>query len=140
VPQSHREEIPDLTAVAEYKRLLQQLLNTRPSGTRQRLAESLGKNRSFISQITNPNYSVPIPAGHVQRIFEVCHFSGADRKRFLEAYKRAHPRRVPLTTVDTRWREIQLRVPDLHDAEKNRRLEDLLSETAQRVARLIDGT
>jgi hypothetical protein len=132
--------MPDLTAVAEYKRLLQQLLDSRPSGTRQRLAESLGKNRSFISQIANPNYSVPIPAGHVQRIFEVCHFSSAERKRFLEAYKRAHPRRVPSATADTRWREIHLRVPDLHDPEKNRRLEDLLSETAQRIARMLDGS
>ena len=31
------------------------------------VAEGLGKNRSFISQIANPNYSVPIPAGHIER-------------------------------------------------------------------------
>jgi len=29
--------------------------------TRQRLAEGWAKNRSFISQITNAKYSVPIP-------------------------------------------------------------------------------
>jgi hypothetical protein len=130
--------IADPAALAQYKRVLQQVLDSRPSGTRQRLAELLGKNRSFISQISNPNYSVPIPARHVDRIFEVCHFSAAERNQFLEAYVRAHPRRNKPGAPDTRWREITLRVPDLHDAEKNKRLEDLLNETALRVARLIE--
>ena len=58
-------------AVFEYKRVLQQVLENRPSGTRQSLAEALGKHRSFISQITNPNYSVPIPARHIESIFEI---------------------------------------------------------------------
>jgi len=130
--------IADTAALAQYKRVLQQVLDGRPSGTRQRLAEVLGKNRSFISQISNANYSVPIPARHVDRIFEVCHFSAAERAQFLEAYGRAHPRRIKPGAGETRWREIVLRVPDLHDAEKNKRLEDLLNETASRVARMIE--
>lgn len=130
--------IVDTAALAQYKRLLQQILDGRPSGTRQRLAEALGKNRSFISQISNSNYSVPIPARHLDRIFEVCHFSAAERAQFLDAYGRAHPRRIKPGATDARWREIVLRVPDLHDAEKNKRLEDLLNETAARVARMIE--
>jgi hypothetical protein len=130
--------IADTAALAQYKSVLQQVLDARPSGTRQRLAEALGKNRSFISQMSNPNYSVPIPARHVERIFDVCHFSAAERAHFLDAYGRAHPRRIKPGGADTRWREIILRVPDLHDVEKNKRLEDLLNETAQRVARLIE--
>ena len=47
--------VADSSAVADYKRILQQVLENRPAGTRLRLAEALGKNRSFISQITNPN-------------------------------------------------------------------------------------
>ena len=35
-----------------------------PSGTRQRLAAALGKNRSFVTQITSPAYATPIPARH----------------------------------------------------------------------------
>src|SRR4029079_8563721 len=35
-------------AVALYKRLLADVIDGRPSGTRQRLAAALGKNRSFI--------------------------------------------------------------------------------------------
>lgn len=125
------------SAVAEYKRVLQQVLDTRPSGTRRRLAEALGKNRSFISQITNPNYSVPIPARHLDRVFEVCHFSSADKARFLEAYHRAHPRRAPGAAPTARWREIVVRVPELHDRNKNKVMEDFLSETSQRLARLL---
>src|SRR6185295_14451458 len=81
-------------AVARYKEILQRVMETRPSGTRQRLAGALGKNRSFISQITNPAYATPIPARHLETIFEICHFSPDDRAAFTEVYSRAHPRRM----------------------------------------------
>ncbi len=41
-------------AVAAYKRMLAAIIERRPSGTRQRLATALAKNRSFVSQITRP--------------------------------------------------------------------------------------
>ena len=112
--------VADPSAVAEYKRILQQVLENRPAGTRLRLAESLGKNRSFISQITNPNYSVPIPAAHIERIFEICHFLAGEKAQFMEVYRRAHPHRAPGNSGEARWREIVLRVPDLRDREKNK--------------------
>ncbi|HMN86419.1 MAG TPA: hypothetical protein PKA74_10575, partial [Bauldia sp.] len=56
-------------AVARYKTIFRHVLDTRPSGTRQRLAGALGKNRSFVSQIANPAYSTPIPARHIETIF-----------------------------------------------------------------------
>ncbi len=37
--------------IAAYKAILRDVLDRRPSGMRQRLAEALGKNRSFITQI-----------------------------------------------------------------------------------------
>ena len=49
-----RAAVPASAAVAAYKRILADVLDRRPSGTRQRLAAALGKNRSFVSQITNP--------------------------------------------------------------------------------------
>ncbi len=128
----------DLPAVSLYKRVLQEVLENRPSGTRLRLAEVLGKNRSFISQISNPAYNVPIPARHVERIFEVCHFSPAQRAQFLEAYAQAHPGRMPASVQEPRVREIQLTVPDLHHPERNRHLEDLLADVAIRIARLFE--
>ncbi len=69
------------------------MLDRRPSGTRQRLANALGKNRSFVSQISNPAYPVPIPAPHIEIIFDICHFSPAERQAFLDAFQRAHPNR-----------------------------------------------
>lgn len=131
--------VADLSAVADYKRILQQVLENRPAGTRLRLAEGLGKNRSFISQIANPNYSVPIPARHIERIFEICHFLASEKTQFMEAYRRAHPNRAPPNSGDARWREIVLRVPDLRDRAKNKQLDDMMKEMLQRVLRLMEG-
>ena len=123
--------------VATYKRVLQDVLERRPSGMRQRLAEALGKNRSFISQISNPTYPTPIPAQHVEPIFEICHFSPAERERFLEAYRQAHPQRLRTLGHPDRTRRITLTLPDLEDEQKNRRLEAALAELAERIAQLV---
>ena len=74
-------------------RFLQPVCDKRPSGTRGRLAVALGTNRSFVSQLVNPVYAMPIPAQHLETIFEVCHFSPAERAAFLAAYDQAHPGR-----------------------------------------------
>ena len=95
-------------------------------GPRLKLAAALGKNRSFVTQITNPAYLVPIPAKHVAIIFEVCHLSGAERAAFLEAYGRAHPGRLRASHREARTRTITVTVPDLGDDKKNRALEQLV--------------
>jgi hypothetical protein len=79
--------------IEAYKTILRNVLDERPSGTRQRLANALGKNRSFISHICNPAYPVPIPARHLEIIFEICHFPRAQKRLFLESFERAHPNR-----------------------------------------------
>jgi hypothetical protein len=125
------------SAVADYKNILRRVLEKRPSGTRQRLSVALGKNRSFISQITNPSYTTPIPAPHLSTIFEICHFSNEDRREFLEAYARAHPRRRQNQgSHPHRLRTISVSVPDLGDAKKNRALDEMLADFARRLARL----
>jgi hypothetical protein len=125
------------SAAAEYKSILRRVLENRPSGTRQRLATALGKNRSFISQITNPSYAVPIPAPHLSTIFEICHFSAEDRREFLEAYARAHPRRKEIPGGHPhRMRTITVSVPDLRDAKKNRAFDEMLTDFARRLGRL----
>eukprot|EP01036_Dinobryon_divergens_P010353 gene10353-13869_t len=57
-----------------YKLVLSRVLETRPSGTRQRLADALGKHRSFITQMTSASYATPIPQRHLATLFSVCHF------------------------------------------------------------------
>src|SRR5574343_1477407 len=111
-------------AVAAYKRLLAAIIDRRPSGTRQRLATALAKNRSFVSQITNPAYPTPIPASHLAQVFEVCHFSAAERQEFTRLYARAHPRKALAEKPAGAPEAIAL--PDLGDAAKNRKLHTLV--------------
>jgi hypothetical protein len=125
--------------VADYKAILRQVLDNRPSGTRLKLAAALGKNRSFITQITNPAYLVPIPAKHVAIIFEVCHLSGTERSAFLEAYGRAHPGRLRAPHREAHSRTITVTVPDLGDDKKNRALEQLVIDFAARLARYAES-
>ena len=130
----------EINWVAEYKRILLRVLDLRPSGMRQRLADALGANRSFVSQITNPAYPVPIPPRHVEIIFDLCRFPGADRRAFLDAYERAHPGRLQQTRVPSpHLRHVTLYVPDLGDPAKNAELDKILSDMAARMAALISG-
>jgi hypothetical protein len=124
--------------VSTYKAVLRRILDTRPSGTRHRLAIALGKNRSFISQIANPVYAVPIPVQHLETIFEICHFTAADRREFLAAYAAAHPRRLDLVKRPAGTRKLTLTVPDLGDARRNRMLDEAIAEIARRLARFSD--
>ena len=126
--------------IAAYKAILSDILDRRPSGTRQRLAEALGKNRSFITQIANPAYQTPIPAQHLHAIMQVCHFSAQEKEQFLDAYHRAHPRRLLLMKDRERGRRLTLMLPDLGSEQKNRKLDSLLSEFTERIVRLIEDT
>jgi hypothetical protein len=132
------QERPRTDAVAAYKAVLKRVIDTRPSGTRHRLAISLGKNRSFISQIANPVYAVPIPAQHLETIFEVCHFTTADRRDFLAAYAEAHPRRHEQGRKSAGMRMLTLTLPDLGNARRNRLLDEAIAEIARRLSRFTE--
>ena len=125
-------------SVGAYKGVLKRVLDTRPSGTRHRLAIALGKNRSFISQIANPVYAVPIPVQHLETVFEICHFTAADRREFLAAYAEAHPRRLDVVRKAAGTRKLTLTVPDLGDARRNRLLDETIAEIARRLTRFSD--
>jgi hypothetical protein len=129
-------------AVALYKTILRDALDRRPSGMRKRLAEALGKNRSFVSQIANPAYATPIPAAHIEAILEICHFSPAERDAFLSAYAAAHPhrphRRPDTARQDHRHRTLALRLPDLGDERRNRELDRLVHDLVARIVRLVE--
>lgn len=132
--QAAGERTPQET-VAEYKRMLAAIIEKRPSGTRQRLASALAKNRSFVSQITNPAYATPIPASHLGQIFEICHFSASERREFTRLYALAHPKKM-LAAAPRATSAVHL--PDLGDAERNRKLHGLVSAFVRDVARLIE--
>jgi hypothetical protein len=125
----------DVGAVAEYKRIFKEVLDSRPSGMRIRLAHAMGKNRSFVSQISNPSYPVPVPVQHLNTIFDVCHFPPPAKEAFLRAYARAHPRRH--LTKTPRDRSITLHLPDLGSARRNGRVDALLQEFALRLVAIL---
>lgn len=123
--------------VADYKRIFQTVCDNRPSGTRGRLAVALGTNRSFVSQLVNPVYAMPIPVQHLETIFEVCHFSPYERAAFLSAYDRAHPGRREASEPAAGTRVITITVPDLGHAERNQIIEDMVEEYARQLVRLV---
>ena len=124
--------------VAAYKQLLAAIIDRRPSGTRQRLASALAKNRSFVSQITNPAYATPIPANHIDVIFELCHFSPAEKRQFTELYHAAHPRRLAHSGEPSRLRPHSFFLPDLGDDTRNDKLHGLVADFVRKIARLIE--
>lgn len=129
--------VGEVSAVAAYKRIFKEVLDNRPSGMRLRLAHAMGKNRSFVSQISNPAYPVPIPVQHLNTIFDVCHFPPTTKTAFLEAYARAHPRRIGQLDEIPRERIITLHLPDLGSSKRNARLEALMQEFARRLATVL---
>jgi hypothetical protein len=124
-------------AIAGYKSLLRSFIERRPSGLRGRLALALGKHKSFVSQIANPAYTVPIPAGDLPIIFEVCHLSAQERDGFLAFYRRAHPERGRrLAGPGARAHELRIAVPEFRSTATAREVEALILDLSARIIRL----
>jgi hypothetical protein len=137
VTEAALDEPEEVSAVAEYKRIFKEVLDSRPSGLRIRLAHAMGKNRSFVSQISNPAYPVPIPIQHLNTIFDVCHFPPPAKTAFLQAYARAHPRRIGQLAEIPRERAIMLHLPDLGNSKRNGQLDTLMQEFARRLIAIL---
>ena len=105
-----------------------------------RSRSTLGKHKSFVSQITNPAYASPVPAPHLNAIFEICHFSPEERKTFLGAYRAAHPRQgegAPGAPSTDKAYDLRIRVPVLDDARLQKELEATIRQTASRIIALV---
>lgn len=120
-------------AIRAYKTILWQVIDQRPSGMRQRLADALGKHRSFITQISSPVYSIPIPSKHLPAIFSVCHFSPAERDHFLAAYHQAHPGKMSIAEGMRKTRHVSLIVPDFGDDKQNAALDRAVNDFIQKI-------
>lgn len=126
-----REQNDD--AIKHYKETLSQFIDKRPSGTRQRLADALGKHRSFVTQMTSTAYGTPVPVKHLPTIFAVCHLNSDERTAFLEAYHLAHPDRKADVAGGVRMRHLALMVHDLGSDRKNRLFDEALAEFAHKL-------
>jgi hypothetical protein len=129
--------------VAAYKAILRSYIDMRPSGIRQRIADVLGTHKSFVSLITNPADSTPIPARHLSAIAEVCHLSDRERTAFLAAYAAAHPeqsRRLGLLASEPHpTRIMHIEVPHLTDESRQHEMEDLIRDFAHRLGAMLRG-
>ncbi|HXQ41634.1 MAG TPA: hypothetical protein VN821_10215 [Candidatus Udaeobacter sp.] len=127
--------------VAAYKRLLQEYIDRRPSGLRLKIAKAIGKHRSFVSQITNPVYPIPVPGRHLETIFRICHLAPEEKQAFMAAYEAAHPRhplverRLPRRSRQMRTIEIEL--PMVEDPELERELEELMRQVARQIEKIV---
>jgi len=139
---AQKMKVTDAASIAAYKTILRDCIDRRPAGLRARIATALGKHKSFVSQLTNPIYPMPVPARHVETIFDICHFSPEERRSFLKAYARAHPEKKPEAAQESGAppgrKVFSLEIPELADPRKQRALESLLREFAARLADLID--
>ena len=71
--------------IVAYKILLREYLNRRPSGILKEISAAINTHRSFISQVANPNYMVPLPAQYVTKLMEVSHFTNEEQETFEAA-------------------------------------------------------
>ncbi|WP_316225360.1 hypothetical protein [Bradyrhizobium sp. SZCCHNS3052] len=125
--------------LTEYKAILRAVIDSRPSGTRQRLAEAIGKNRSFISQIVNPAYATPIPLQHLETIFHICHFSPHEQQAFLTAYRAAHPGRLDEVEAQRPMRRLVVELPDFGDPALNAHADRIITGVARGITALISA-
>ena len=124
-------------ALRAYKALLRDLIDRRPSGTRQRIAKALGTHKSFVSQVANPNYSVPLPAQHIPTLIKVCRLTKDEEKRFLEAYAHAHPSyRGESEFREARTDSVTIDMPRYEDPELRDDVKTAIREAAENILRL----
>ncbi|MBK1670640.1 hypothetical protein CKO28_21700 [Rhodovibrio sodomensis] len=127
--------------MAAYKQRLRDYLDRRPSGARLRIARVLGTHKSFVSQITNPADPTPVPARHLNAIFDICQLSQSEREDFLALYAAAHPEHVSGVAAGRPGyvKTLHVDVPVLADADRQRDLEELIRDFARRAAALARG-
>ncbi len=127
--------------IRAYKLLLREALESRPSGIRLRIADTIGKNKSFISQITNPKYKTPLPEKYVEPILDVIHLTPAERDRFLDVYRRAHPRarpQPPEKAGPASTRTLHIELPSLGSKALDQKVDALITDLARQLNELIE--
>lgn len=128
--------------IVAYKILLREYLNRRPSGIRKKISAAINTHRSFISQVANPNYRVPLPAQYVPILMDVCHFTTEEQETFLKAYSAAHPGQALFARAAAKgdYRSITIDLSDIADEGTRIALSRSLTEVAREMVRLVQQT
>jgi hypothetical protein len=98
-------------------------------------AVALGTNRSFVSQLVNPAYAMPIWPSISKPFSRSVTLAG--RSHCVSAvYDNAHPGRREPGESAAGSRVVSLTVPDLGNARRNQAVDALIAEYGRNVARL----
>lgn len=126
--------------VQDYKMFLAEVISKRPSGIKRRLAEALNTNPSFISQITSPNYRIPIPLAHLPIIIKVLHLSKKEKNEFLRLYHLAHPMGLSEGYLgdETDEDKLVVHLPRFKDKRTAREVRTLIEQFANRIIALLN--
>lgn len=127
--------------IRTYKTILKEAVEARPSGLRLRIASQIGKNKSFVSQITSPNYKTPLPEKYLEPILDALHLSQKERERFLYIYRRAHPRTRghAAEPAHEETRILQVELPKLESRRLENRVDQMIAQFARNLSDLARG-
>ena len=127
--------------IQRYKTLLKDVVDRRPSGIRLKIAESIGRNKSFVSQITSPNYKTPLPEKYVDPILDAIHLTQKERDQFLHIYRRAHPRARTRSTepVHEEMRVLKVELPKLESRRLENRVDQMIAQFARNLNDIARG-
>jgi hypothetical protein len=127
--------------IRAYKSFLKEAVEARPSGLRLRIASQIGKNKSFVSQITSPNYKTPLPEKYVEPILDAMHLGQRERDKFLQIYHRAHPRTRahPTEPMNGETRVLTMELPKLESRRLENRVDQLIMQFARNLNDIARG-
>lgn len=127
--------------IRAYKSFLKEAVEARPSGLRLRIASQIGKNKSFVSQITSPNYKTPLPEKYVEPILDAMHLTQRERDQFLAIYRRAHPRVRGHSTepIHEEIRVLTIELPRLESRRMENRVDQMITQFARNMNDVARG-
>ena len=133
-----RDQDSKLPAIRTYKTLLRAAVERCPAGTKQKIAKELGTSRSFVSQIFNPAYSVPVPAKHLNTLIKLCALTQSEETAFRSAHLLAHP--PPASDGGRRKQnEICIPLPKFENADQRRAVEQAILASAEAIIKVSVG-
>lgn len=124
-------------SITAYKEVIHKALARCPRGTKSKITKELSKNASYISQITNPEYAIPIPGQYVNKIVNICALNSEEEKQFRHLYAVAHPDKEKKRTRSNN--EICIQLPKSMNATERRRVEQAINEIAETIINLVAG-
>ncbi len=122
-------------AVRQYKRILLRALERCPAGTRSRIARETGISKSFVSQIFNPSYDVPLPSKYVETVVGICDMNTDEAAAFQETYAIAHPLVNGSKTGESEH-ELRIPLPKFKSMAQRQKTVAAIQEAAQAIINL----